>query len=233
MRERVEEGGAGGLVVGIAGGALNVAAGVLTAIAAIATITVMVIFLLLGGPRWVEAFFDALPERLAGALAPRRQRHVPLRRRLRAREPRDQPRRRRLGGGRAAASSACPYALALALVIAILDLVPLVGATLGAGVVLAVVAFHSVTAAIVWLVFAIVYQQVENHLLQPLVYGRMVLLPPFAVLLAVLVGAKLGGVVGALGAIPVASAIQILVVELIRERRANRLVPRAALTEPL
>ena len=103
-----------------------------------------------------------------------------------------------------------PYALALALVIAILDLVPLVGATLGAGVVLAVVAFHSLTAAIVWLIFAIVYQQVENHLLQPLVYGRMVLLPPFAVLLAVLVGAQLAGVVGALGAIPVASAIQII-----------------------
>ena len=62
VRERVEEGGAGGLVVGIAGGALNVAAGVLTAIAAVATITVMVIFLLLGGPRWIEAFYGALPD---------------------------------------------------------------------------------------------------------------------------------------------------------------------------
>ena len=56
MRERVEKGGAGGLVIGFAGGAINVAAGVLTAIAAVATITVMVIFLLLGGPRWIEAF---------------------------------------------------------------------------------------------------------------------------------------------------------------------------------
>ena len=122
-----------------------------------------------------------------------------------------------------------PYALALALVVAILDLVPLVGATLGAGVVLAVVAFHSVTAAVVWLIFAIVYQQVENHLIQPLVYGRMVLLPPFAVLLAVLVGAQLGGVVGALGAIPVASGIQIVAMELIRQRRENRLVSQAPL----
>jgi len=84
------------------------------------------------------------------------------------------------------------------------------------------VAFDSLTAAIVWLVFAIVYQQLENHLLQPLVYGRMVLLPPFAVLLAVLVGAQLAGVVGALGAIPVASAIQIITADLIRERRAAR-----------
>ncbi len=101
---------------------------------------------------------------------------------------------------------------------------PLIGATLGAGIVLGVVAFQSVTAAIIWLIFAAVYQQVENHLIQPLVYGRMVLLPPFAVLLAVLVGAQLGGVVGALGAIPVASAIQIIVVELLRERRARRAI---------
>lgn len=228
VRERVEEGGAGGLVVGIAGGALNVAAGVLTAIAAVATITVMVIFLLLGGPRWIETFYSALPDE-----AEERWRRV------------GGDLYRSVGGyvrGNLAISVIAgvtaaavllilgvPYALALALVIAILDLVPLVGATLGAGVVLVVVAFHSVMAAVVWLIFAIVYQQVENHLIQPLVYGRMVVLPPFAVLLAVLVGAQLGGVVGALGAIPVASGIQIVVMELIRQRRANRLVSQAPL----
>jgi predicted PurR-regulated permease PerM len=224
VRERVEAGGAGGLVVGVAGGVLDVAAGVLSAIAAIATITVMVIFLLLGGPRWVEAFYDTLPP-----------------------EHRDRWSRvghelyRSVGGyvrgnlaisliaGLSAAAVllilGIPYALALALVIAILDLVPLVGATLGSGLVLGVVIFHSVTAAVVWLIFTIVYQQVENHLLQPLVYGRVTILPPFAVLLAVLVGAKLGGVVGALGAIPVASAIQIVTTELIRARREAHLLP--------
>ena len=120
------------------------------------------------------------------------------------------------------------YALALALVVAILDLVPLVGATLGAGVVFAVVVFQSTTAAIVWLIFAIVYQQVENHVIQPIVYGRMTLLPPFAVLVAVLIGAKLGGVVGALGAIPIASAIQIIVADLLRARRHTQILPRGA-----
>ncbi len=223
VRERVEEGGAGGLVVGIAGGALNVAAGVLTAIVAVVTITVMVIFLLLGGPRWIEAFYGSMPDE-----SQERWRTV------------GNDLYRSTGGyvrGNLAISLVAgvsaaavllilgiEYALALALVVAILDLVPLVGATLGAAVVLGVVAFDSVTAAIIWLIFAAVYQQVENHLIQPLVYGRMVLLPPFAVLLAVLVGAQLGGVVGALGAIPIASAIQIIVVELIRERRAKRLV---------
>ena len=221
VRERVSSGGAGGLVVGIAGGALDVAAGVLSAIAAVATITVMVIFLLLGGPRWVEAFFGMLPDE-------HRERWQPVGADL----------YRSVGGyvrgnlaisliaGVSAAAVllllGVQYALALALVIAILDLVPLVGATIGAALVLAVVAFHSPTAAIVWLVFAIVYQQVENHLIQPVVYGKMVMLPPLAVLVAVLVGAKLGGVVGALGAIPVASAIQIVSAELIRQRKAAR-----------
>jgi predicted PurR-regulated permease PerM len=67
-------------------------------------------------------------------------------------------------------------------------------------------------------VFFVVYQQVENHLLQPLVYGRTVQLSPLAVLIAVLVGAELGGVLGALAAIPVAGAIQVLVVDWRRNR---------------
>jgi predicted PurR-regulated permease PerM len=123
-----------------------------------------------------------------------------------------------------------PYAVALALVMAIFDLVPLVGATIGASLIFVVAVFHSVTAGLIWLAFVIVYQQVENHLIQPVVYGRTVQLPSFAVLLAVLVGAKLGGVVGALGAIPAASAVQILLLDLLRERRARRALPRG---EPL
>ena len=222
VRERVQQGGSGGIVVSLAGGALTVAAGVLSAIAATATITVMVVFLLLGGPRWVESFLGSLPD-------DQRDRWSSVGADL----------YRSVGGyvrGNLAISllagvSAAvvllilgvPYALALALVIAILDLVPLVGATIGATIVLGVVVFQSTTAAVIWLIFAIVYQQVENHFIQPVVYGRMVLLPAFAVLLAVLVGAKLGGVVGALGAIPIASAIQIIVVDLLRARRAGLL----------
>jgi predicted PurR-regulated permease PerM len=227
-RERVEAGGSGGLLIGVAGGALDVAAGVLTAVAAVATISVMVIFLLLGGPRWVDAFFGALsPE----ASARWRPVGVDLYRSVGGYV------RGNLAISLVAGVSAAgvllilgvPNALALALVIALLDLVPLVGATLGSGLVLVAVAFHSWTAALVWLIFTIIYQQVENHLLQPLVYGRMVLLPPFAVLLAVLIGAKLAGVVGALGAIPIASAIQIIVSELIRGREAARLLRRQPL----
>jgi predicted PurR-regulated permease PerM len=69
------------------------------------------------------------------------------------------------------------------------------------------------------LVFFIVYQQLENHVLQPLVYSRTVQLSPLAILISVLIGAKLAGVLGALGAIPVAGTIQVLFQEWLRSRR--------------
>ena len=97
-----------------------------------------------------------------------------------------------------------PYAVALGLLVAFLDLIPLAGATI-AGIIVAIVAFlHSVPAGIVAVVFVIVYQQLENHFLQPVIYGRTVQLSPLVVLISVLVGAELAGILGALAAIPVA-----------------------------
>ena len=69
----------------------------------------------------------------------------------------------------------------------------------------------------------VVYQQLENHLLQPAIYGRTVKISPLVVLLAVLIGAKLAGVIGALGAIPVAGALQIVILDLLAERRRRAL----------
>jgi predicted PurR-regulated permease PerM len=68
-------------------------------------------------------------------------------------------------------------------------------------------------------VFFIVYQQLENHLLQPIVYGRTVRLSPLAILLSVLIGAEVAGVIGALAAIPVGGTIQILLEHWQRSRR--------------
>jgi predicted PurR-regulated permease PerM len=112
-----------------------------------------------------------------------------------------------------------PFALALGLIVAILDLIPLAGATLGAIVVTLVALSHSVTAAIIVLVFYIVYQQIENHLLQPLIYGRTVRLSPLAILLSVLIGSQVAGVIGALAAIPVGGTIQILLEHWQKSRR--------------
>jgi predicted PurR-regulated permease PerM len=120
-----------------------------------------------------------------------------------------------------------PYALALGLVVAILDLIPLAGATL-AGIIIVTVAWLAtgLTAAIVVAVFFVVYQQLENHLLQPLVYGRTVELSPLAVLISVLVGAEVAGVLGALSAIPVAGTLQILLVDWREHRRRGVEPPR-------
>jgi len=107
-----------------------------------------------------------------------------------------------------------PYALPLAVVVFLLDLVPLVGATLGAIIVGVVTLFtHFPTVTIIWIVFSIVYQQVENTVIQPRIQARAVAVHPFVVLVSVLFGSTLFGVLGALLAIPVAAAIQITVYE--------------------
>jgi predicted PurR-regulated permease PerM len=114
-----------------------------------------------------------------------------------------------------------PFAVALGLIVAILDLIPLAGATIAAIIIGTVAFLHSILAGIVVVVFFIVYQQLENHVLQPLVYKRTVALSPLTILIAVLVGAEVAGVLGALAAIPVAGSIQVLILDW-RRHRAER-----------
>ena len=113
-----------------------------------------------------------------------------------------------------------PYAVALGLLVGLLDLIPLAGATIAAILVSAVGFTHSTTAGIVLVCFFVVYQQFENHVLQPLVYGRTVQLSPLVVLMAVLIGAELAGIIGALGAIPVAGAIQVIFLDWLEHRKS-------------
>ncbi|MET8152481.1 AI-2E family transporter [Actinoplanes sp. NPDC049668] len=103
-----------------------------------------------------------------------------------------------------------PFAGLIALFVGLADLIPLVGATLGAVVATAAALFESTTAGIVVLVFFVLYQQLENHLLQPLIFARTVKLNPLTVLVAILIGVELAGILGALLAIPVAGILQIL-----------------------
>lgn len=116
-----------------------------------------------------------------------------------------------------------PAPLALAVIIAILDLIPLIGATIGAVIVGIVTLFTDFpTATIVWGVFAIVYQQFENYVIQPRIQSRAVELDPFVIVVAALFGGFLLGVIGALLAIPIAAALQIGARELIAYRRLAR-----------
>ncbi|MDP9256920.1 MAG: AI-2E family transporter [Actinomycetota bacterium] len=115
-----------------------------------------------------------------------------------------------------------PYSLALGVFMAVFDLIPLVGATLGSFVVIASgFIFVDVQAGIILFVIVNVYQQVENHILQPLVYGRTVQIPSLTVLIAVLCGGAALGLVGALLAIPIAATIQAVGSELLEERAAR------------
>jgi predicted PurR-regulated permease PerM len=112
-----------------------------------------------------------------------------------------------------------PYALPLAVIVAILDLVPLVGATVALAVCGVAALSEGVVQCVIVVVILLVYQQIENHVLLPVVYGRTVDLSPLAVLVALLIGAEIAGILGALAAIPVAGSISVVAGELVRWRR--------------
>ena len=117
--------------------------------------------------------------------------------------------------------SACPFAGLIALFVGIADLIPLVGATIGGAVAVIAGFIHSVPAGIAVLVFFVLYQQLENHLLQPLVFARTVKLNPLTVIIAILIGVELMGILGALLAIPVASMIQVILRDVWDHRRGR------------
>jgi len=218
-REALEEGGASRLF-GVSGTALALARGIVTTVVAILTIAFMTFFMLLEGPKWLDRFFSLL---------------TPASRRRWQAVGRDIY--RTVGGyitGNLLISviagtlttivlllTGVPFALALGLIVAILDLIPLAGATIAAIIVGAVAFLHGITAGIIVVSFFIVYQQVENHLIQPVVYGRTVQLSPLAVLISVLIGAQLAGVLGALAAIPVAGTLQVILLDWLRHRRGE------------
>jgi predicted PurR-regulated permease PerM len=114
-----------------------------------------------------------------------------------------------------------PFRGVLALFVGFVDLIPLVGATLGAVVVIAVAFLHSTTAGIAAVVFFVIYQQFENHVLQPLVQSRTVHLRPLTVLLSVIVGVELAGILGALLAIPAAGIVQVVARDVWDNRRGR------------
>ncbi len=210
LRAQIE--GAVSGVTDALGPLLSVTRGIFTSVTAVVSILLISFYLLLDGARFAEAGLNLF----AANQRPR------LRRLL------DQSAGAVYGYVRGAFSIAIlcgiltfialtilqlPYAVALALLVAVFDLVPLVGATVGATVVVIVVALVDPVKAGILIVFFVIYQQVENNVFQPLIYGRNVKVHPLGIFVAVLVGAQLLGVLGTLLAIPVAEIIRILAVE--------------------
>jgi predicted PurR-regulated permease PerM len=114
------------------------------------------------------------------------------------------------------------YPFALAVVVAVLDLVPQIGATLGAVIVSLVGLASSVTDALICVGFFLVYQQVENYLIYPNVMRRSVKVSDVAAVVAALLGAALFGVIGALVAIPLVAAVQLIGREVIVPSQQKR-----------
>jgi predicted PurR-regulated permease PerM len=114
-----------------------------------------------------------------------------------------------------------PYPLALAVIAGILDLIPSIGATI-AGIIVALAALSvSPTAFVVFLIVMVVYQQIENYILQPTIIGRAASVSGFTVLASVLAFGALFGLIGAIIGVPIAAGIQIVVEELTAARRAR------------
>jgi len=202
-----------------AGTLANVGVGAVNSIFALVTILILSVFLVGSGRRWVDAAIRLRPP--------------PQARKLHRTVDRiSQAVGAYVGGALAQALVAgvttyvvliilgVPFAAPLALTVALFDLIPLIGATIGAVIVAVVTIFIDFpTATIVWVIWSIVYQQVENTLIQPQIQKRAVDLHPFLVLVSVLFGSTLFGVLGALLAIPFAASALIVTREFLRLRR--------------
>lgn len=205
-----------------AGTVSDVGLGIVSSIFALVTILIFAAFMLSGGRRWIDAGLGQLPPERADSL-----------RRVLDRSGRAVA--AYVAGALAQATLAgvlsflvlkllgVPFAAPLAVLIFFLDLIPLVGATIGAVLVGVVTLFENFpTATILWILFSIVYQQVENNLIQPQIQKRAVNVHPFVIIVAVLFGAQLMGVLGAIVAVPVAATVQIAVREYSLVRRLLR-----------
>jgi predicted PurR-regulated permease PerM len=196
-------------VSGLTAPAAGVVSGVATGLAGTVTVLVLAYLMVLEGPKTVDGFINLFPptrgeriRRVAGDCAKSVTGYL---------------------SGNLLISAICatltyvvllisgvPFAGLIALFVGIADLVPLVGATIGGAVAVLAGFIHSVPSGIAVLVFFVLYQQLENHLLQPLIFARTVKVNPLTVIIAILVGVELVGILGALLAIPVASMIQVI-----------------------
>jgi predicted PurR-regulated permease PerM len=210
---------------GAAGTLRDIGFGIVNSLFALITILVMTAFLLGSGRQWTDAFINSRPHH----------------QRERLRRARDNM-ATAVGGYVAGALTIAliagiatyivllilgvPFRGPLAVIAGLFSLIPLIGATIAAVLIGLVTLFENFpTATIIWVIWAIVYQQLENHIIQPQIQKRTVNVQPLITIVAVLFGATLLGVMGALVAIPVAASIQILLREYVDLRTLSIKTP--------
>ncbi len=198
----------------------NIVQGLFSSVIAAVTIFGLTLFMLLEGPKWLALAWGFVP-------SPRRTHTKQLIEQM-YRAVTGYVLGILLNGSIAAVAATImlmilqvPYAIPLGIFVGIMDLIPMVGAPIGALVVVTVALLTSPAAAIALLIFFLVYQQIENHVLQPIIYGKTVEISPLTVLIAIIMGVSVGGIIGAVVAIPVFASLQILAKDYAGRHRAG------------
>jgi len=228
------------LISGLGRPALAIGKTVVSGVVALVTVSVLTFFILLEAPRMIRGVLDWMrPDRS-----------------VRARKMLDDVARAVAGYmlGNLATSmiagivifatlraTGVPHAGVLAIWVGVVDFLPLVGGLLAGVPTVAVAVLHSLPAGVITLAAFLVYQQIENHILNPVVMSRTVRLNPLWVLLAILIGVELGdlvgstfgGLVGALLSVPAASAIQVVTTDLWARRRSSHAVDPLSSPAPI
>jgi predicted PurR-regulated permease PerM len=211
-------------LTGEAAPVLGIVQGVASTLFGAVLIAFLTLFMLLEGPDWRQRFMELVPAR-------------------------NRPTVRRIGSGvyRAVGgfvtgnllasvlagvvatiimlAAGVPYALPLGLFVAIIELVPYLGPVAATALVSAVALTHSPKTALLVFVLLVIYHAIEGHTLRPLIYGRALKLSPLAILIAIVLGAELAGILGALAAIPIAGSIQVIIGEIIAQHRIRQGTP--------
>jgi len=213
-------------LIGAAAPALTIVQGVAATAIGVVIIAFLTPFMLLEGPEWRRRLMELMPEKNRGSV-----------------ERIGAGIYKAVGGfvtGNLLASllagvvatiillvTGVPYAVSVGLFIVLIELVPYLGPLVATVVLTAVALTQSVTTAVIVLALILVYHMVEGHSLRPLIYGRAVKLSPLAVLIAIVLGTEVAGILGALAAIPVAGAVQVILEEIFLQRSERRRSPAA------
>jgi len=206
------------MLTGAASPVLGIAKGVVTVVGGLFIVAFLTLFMMLEGPEWRRRITELIPER-----------HVGVTERVAAGVYRS------VSGfvtGNLLASLLAgvvatvillivgvPYAFPLGLFAALIEVIPYIGPAV-VTVLLSLVALATgpISAAVVF-VLLLIYHLVEGHTVRPLIYGRALQLSPLAVLIAIILGTEVAGILGALAALPIAGSIQVLILELLKNRK--------------
>jgi predicted PurR-regulated permease PerM len=214
-----------GAAAGVAGSGIGVVLGVAGTLVGLVVIGFLTFFMLLEGPEWVERFMSLVPEDV-------------------------RPRYRRIGAGISRVvggfvtgnllasllggavttgvlfAAGLPYPVPIGVLVALLDLLPIFGALIALAIVAGVAFAHGPVPGVVVTGVVFLYHQFEVYYLRPIIYGRMIQLSPLAVLVAAVLGTAIAGPLGAIAAIPIGGAVQLILAEVLEARTDARTARR-------